>query len=769
MLELIFQGFFEWIYGMILEAWSYFSQQLLDIMSMDFAYLEEHISVLPEIRQSMLAVGWALLIGNLVFQAVRSMMTGLGFEAEDPKLLFARTFVFSFLLLASPQICTICLNMTSTVIDLLGMPDSMTVTLLQENAFDGLVCAWLLVLVCGVIVMFQSFRLIFEMAERYFILAVLTICAPLAFGMGGSRNTNDIFTGWCRMYGSMCLLMALNVVFVKMLLSVLSTVPTGFAVLPWMVLVITIVKVAKKADSLVTKIGLNPAMTGDSLGKTFPGVLTYIVTRTAVSQVSKAIGKNLGKAEDSRGQKATQANGTAGKAGNTAAMNDARRKTNDAGRSRKGTSEAAAEQRGTVKQYTTQQSKPQKSTGYSEQRRDSAGKPTTIIPDDAETAAMNGPISLTGTSEEHSADRTAGKPERRSSVPPGTVRMPSRVRQGDSMTSGMRIARTTAVQDVDRNRVKTAGLPNTPEEQKSRLESSARPDAKARKDAASGTAGKETGVTRYSSVLRQSGRADDSQRNNPASNRAAERAMPVTAGSAERQTEKTSLTRQSAAHTAASRTSTPAPQESKPKTVAPPTDKRYGTAGSGEKPPDNKTFIHERNSAVAPQYGTGQTKVQSRNPLGPARQEREASQSASASEKRQMPGLRTGMAGTPAAPVQSRPTKERPGRNEPESVTRLPNNAPAFDPASQESAPAPLAAPLDQMRPPMPRSGTAGTASTNITQTRQTVQRPMDAGGKGKRGPLINLGTDFRKKAARKGKGKKVNRKKHGKQGNRPD
>ena len=81
--------------------------------------------------------------------------------------------------------------------------------------------------------------------------------------MGGSRNTSDIFNGWCRMFGSMCLLMATNVMFVKMLLSVLSYYPSGLDVLPWMVLVITIVKVAKKADSILARIGLNPAMTGD--------------------------------------------------------------------------------------------------------------------------------------------------------------------------------------------------------------------------------------------------------------------------------------------------------------------------------------------------------------------------------------------------------------------------------------------------------------------------------------------------------------------------
>lgn len=292
MLELLFQGFIEWIYDLILECWEYFASVLFDLMSLDFAYLREHIPIIDTIRQIMLGVGWALLIGNLVFQATRGMAAGLGFDAEDPKLLFTRTFAFSFLLVASPQICELGLNMTSTVIELLQMPDAVDVTFADEASFGGLTGSWLLVVICGIIVMFQTFKLIMEMAERYFILAVLTITSPLAFGMGGSRNTSDIFNGWCRMFGSMCLLMATNVMFVKMLLSVLSYYPSGLDVLPWMVLVVTIVKVAKKADSILARIGLNPAMTGDPLGRGLPGAMTMMVVRSLLSNAAHTIGRN---------------------------------------------------------------------------------------------------------------------------------------------------------------------------------------------------------------------------------------------------------------------------------------------------------------------------------------------------------------------------------------------------------------------------------------------------------------------------------------------
>ena len=294
MLELIFQGFAEWAYELVLECWEYFSTALLDIMSMDYAYMKSHVPVMDDIIQVLMAVGWALLIGNLVFQALKSMLSGLGFEGEDPKLLFTRSFVFSFLLLASPQICETGLSITARIIDLLQVPTAVHVTLVDKSIFGTLTASWLLAILFGIIIIFKTLRLLLEIAERYVILAVLTMTAPLAFAMGGSKSTADIFTGWCRMYGSMCLLMVTNVIFFKMLLSVLSTVPSGLDVFLWIVLILTLVKVARKADAIITRIGLNPAITGDSLGRPLPGALTYMVVRSAASHITKSVGKSVG-------------------------------------------------------------------------------------------------------------------------------------------------------------------------------------------------------------------------------------------------------------------------------------------------------------------------------------------------------------------------------------------------------------------------------------------------------------------------------------------
>ena len=291
-LEGIFKGFIQWIYSLFLEIVQYIANSLLDVFQMDLDYFRQVAPVSDDILKIMIAVGWALLLGNLVFQAIKSMSNGLGFEGEDPKLLFTRTFVFAFLLLVSPEICEIGIGISSQVIQLLQMPTSVTITIPDENNFS-IGASWLLIIIIGFVIMWQFVKLCFEVAERYVVTALLVLMAPLAFGMGGSKNTEDIFKGWCRMFGSMCVMMVLNVVFLKLLISALGYVPSGVAVLPWMLLIVGIARVARKVDSIVARMGLNPAITGDGLGRGLPGMVAYAVVKGIASSVAKAAGASV--------------------------------------------------------------------------------------------------------------------------------------------------------------------------------------------------------------------------------------------------------------------------------------------------------------------------------------------------------------------------------------------------------------------------------------------------------------------------------------------
>ena len=158
---------------------------MLDVFNMDLSYFEAAIPVARDILTIIIATGWALLLGNLVFQATKSMMSGIGIEGEDPKTLFARTFVFGFLLLASRQICDIGLGMSNAVITLLQIPDSVSVNLPGYSVF-GIGASWLLVIIVGFVLMWQLIKLFVAIGERYFLVGLLTILAPWAFAMCGA-------------------------------------------------------------------------------------------------------------------------------------------------------------------------------------------------------------------------------------------------------------------------------------------------------------------------------------------------------------------------------------------------------------------------------------------------------------------------------------------------------------------------------------------------------------------------------------------------------
>lgn len=289
MLEPILKGLVEWIYSLMVDIMEYASGELLGVLSMDLEYFENTAPVITSMVDVFISLGWALLMGNMVFQLLKAIMSGAGFEAEDPKIIFLRNFAFSFLLMASRQICDIGLSITGKVIDLLEIPSSIDIVTPDESMFTlGSEAKWLIVIIVGVVFMVQMVKLLFEIGERYVITSVLTFFSPLAFAMGGSKNTSDIFKGWCRMYGSMMILMIMNIVFLKLIMSAMSQITNG-GVLIWIVFVVALTRVARKIDSHIGKLGLNPAQTGEGFGSRIPGVMTMMAVRAMGSAVSRSI------------------------------------------------------------------------------------------------------------------------------------------------------------------------------------------------------------------------------------------------------------------------------------------------------------------------------------------------------------------------------------------------------------------------------------------------------------------------------------------------
>ena len=103
----ILKELFLWLYDIFLDIIGFCANSLLKIMSTDLTYFETNVPAVKTMYSIFIAVGWALLLGNMVFQAMKCMFTGLGFEGENPAILLARSGIFGFLLIFSRQICDI--------------------------------------------------------------------------------------------------------------------------------------------------------------------------------------------------------------------------------------------------------------------------------------------------------------------------------------------------------------------------------------------------------------------------------------------------------------------------------------------------------------------------------------------------------------------------------------------------------------------------------------------------------------------------------------
>ena len=302
MINLILKDLVLWLFGLFLDLMNYCADALLGLMNTDLSYFESNVPIIVKLYGVFVAIGWGFLIGNCAFQCLKAMFAGLGFETESPAILLVRTFLFGFLLIMSKQVCEIGLSIGKTLMELIGLPEKASITFPDDSMFPDLTSSWLLIVIIGVLIGAQLIKLFFEIGERYVVVAILTLFSPIAFAMGGSRSTKDICSGFIRTYASMILLLVSNVLFLKLIYSALSSMPDGIMILPWTVLIVGIARVARKADNLLAKIGLNPSFTGDPLGNGMGKAVAFMAARSILSSATHSANRHSNTAGKNRSE-----------------------------------------------------------------------------------------------------------------------------------------------------------------------------------------------------------------------------------------------------------------------------------------------------------------------------------------------------------------------------------------------------------------------------------------------------------------------------------
>ena len=257
----------------------------LDALGTDMVAMEEYFPFVPRAFEVMQYTAWAILFLIVVWQLFRAF-GGPITEAENPWQLVARSAMFALLIGYAKPIFMLTLDIASApytaLMDVSMTAEDFTFAGVEQVLTNGLVSIVSTVTIVGPILIlillialgWNYFKLLLEAVERYVVVGVLCYTSPLAFCMGGSKATNQVFKSWCRMVGSQLLLLVMNVWFIRGFnSSVGQYIGNGGAlssgqgsVFLWLFCALAFLKTAQKFDSYMAAMGLNVAQTGSSMG-----------------------------------------------------------------------------------------------------------------------------------------------------------------------------------------------------------------------------------------------------------------------------------------------------------------------------------------------------------------------------------------------------------------------------------------------------------------------------------------------------------------------
>lgn len=323
-LSWIFESIVNWVASIVTSIMDAVSGIFLNALGTDMTAMEQYFPFVTEAFFIFQYTAWALLFLITVWQLFR-VFGGPVTEAENPWQLLARSAIFAILIGYAKPIFLLALDIArapyTALMDATMDPGSFTFAGVEQVLTNGLstmvstitVVGPLLTIILMISLGWNYFKMLLECVERYVVVGVLCYTSPLAFSMGGSKTTNNVFKGWTRMVGSQLLLLVLNVWFLRAFNSTVGqfignggALSTGQgSIFLWMFVALAFLKTAQKFDSYLAAMGLNVAQTGSSMG------MELLMAARVISGVASGGAKTAGSVF--RG-----ANGTAGASGTAA-------------------------------------------------------------------------------------------------------------------------------------------------------------------------------------------------------------------------------------------------------------------------------------------------------------------------------------------------------------------------------------------------------------------------------------------------------------------
>lgn len=283
-LDWIFEGIVNWIASIASTILDAVSGLFLEALGTDMTAMEEYFPFITKAYSTLQYTAWAILFLVVIWQLFRAF-GGPITEAENPWHLVIRGAIYAFLIGYAKPIAMFCLeiarvpytslmevSMTGEDFTFAGVEEVLTnglTTIVAASTVAGLILVLILLIALG----WNYFKLLLETVERYIVVGVLSYTSPLAFSMGGSKTTNNVFKSWCRMVGSQLILLVMNVWFLRGFASSMGHfIGNGGAltngkgsIFLWMFCALAYLRCAQRFDSYLSSLGLNVAQTGSSM------------------------------------------------------------------------------------------------------------------------------------------------------------------------------------------------------------------------------------------------------------------------------------------------------------------------------------------------------------------------------------------------------------------------------------------------------------------------------------------------------------------------
>jgi hypothetical protein len=225
----ILDGIVAWIAEQVMHILDIINTSVLGALGCDMSVFIRYFPAAETMYEIFVALSVGLILLNWVWQLFRNFGLVAGGEAEDPVRLSIRSILFILLAYFADEI-------TDTALSVGGTPYNWILTSelppLNFASFSAViitilgVCASgavaLIALIVVLLLAWNYLKLLFEAAERYILLGVLIYTAPVAFAMGASQSTSNIFKSWCRMFGGQIFLLLMNAWCLRLFISMVG-------------------------------------------------------------------------------------------------------------------------------------------------------------------------------------------------------------------------------------------------------------------------------------------------------------------------------------------------------------------------------------------------------------------------------------------------------------------------------------------------------------------------------------------------------------------